>query len=421
MKFKTIAEAYNHYKGMTLAQIEARAAEIRQIIETDASADVAALNIEAEGMEQAANEIKTAEGGKGPGVEFRGFHFLGGADFQGKASREATEGDVFASVEYRDAFYKQLMGRKLSATERAAFERAQQIVKAENRASDFNTVTESAAVVPTSTLNEIVKKARTIGGIMPHCRGFNMPSKIAIPVGTPGTKAAWHTEGAAVDAEQHVPASVTFNGYEIIKIFSISAATKAMTVAAFEAYLVDELTACVMETIASALVGGTGSGQGTGVVSGITWTDGSNQVKGSGTSGAITYADVVAAVALLKRGYSAGAKWAMNNATLYKTFYGMLDANKRPVFIADPKAENIGKILGFEIVVDDNLANDVVIFGNFRYMGYNMPQGIVVETSRESSFRSGLIDYRALAVADCKPIVSEAFVKLTVGSASSAS
>lgn len=414
MKFKTIAEAYNHYKGMTLEQIETRAAEIRQQIETDANADVAALNIEAEGMEQAANEKKTAEGGKGPGVEFRGFHFLGGANFQGKASKEATEGDVFASVEYRDAFYKQLMGQQLSATEKAAFERAQAIVKAENRAAEFNTVTESAAVVPTSTLNEVVKKARTIGGIMAHCRSFNVPSKIAIPVGTPGSKAAWHAEGAAVDSEKSVPVSVIFNGYEIIKIFSISAATKAMTVAAFESYLVDELTACVMETIADALVNGTGANQGTGLNSGITWNEG-NTVSGSGTAGAIQYADVVATVAKLKRGYSAGAKWAMNNATLYNVFYGMLDGNKRPVFIADPKSENIGKILGFEVVVDDNMADNEVIFGNFHYMGYNMPQGIIIETSRVSSFRSGLIDYRALAVADCKPIVSEAFVKLSKG------
>lgn len=409
MKFKTIAEAYNHYKGMTLAQIEARAAEIKQQIETDASADVAALNIEAAGMEQAANEIKTAEGGKGPGVEFRGFHFLGGANFQDQASEEARTGDVFASVEYRNAFYKQLMGQQLSATEKAAFERAQQLVKAENRASEFNTVTESAAVVPTSTLNEIVKKARTIGGILPHCRGFNMPSKIAIPVGTPGTKAAWHTEGAAVNGEENVPASVTFNGYEIIKIFSISAATKSMTVAAFESYLVDELTACVMETIADAIWNGNGAGQGTGLLSGITW-DGSNSVDGTGV-----YADVVGTVAKLKRGYSAGAKWAMNNATLYNRFYGMLDGSKRPIFIADPKGEAIGKILGFEVVVDDNLPADTVVFGNYHYMGYNMPQGVVIETSRESSFKSGLIDYRAMAVADCKPIVSEAFVKLTIG------
>ena len=46
-------------------------------------------------------------------------------------------------------------------------------------------------------------------------------------------------------------------------------------------------------------------------------------------------------------------------------------------------------------------------------MGYNIPEGIMVEVSRESSFKSGLIDYRAMAVADCKPIVAEAFVKLT--------
>ena len=411
MKFKTIAEAYNHYKAMTVEQIEARAAEIKNIIETDASADVAALNIEAEGMDQALNE-KRSQGGQGSGVEFRGFHFLGGAKFANGASEEAVKGDVFASTEYRDAFYKTLQGKELNAAEKAAFERAQSIVKAENRAADFNTVTESAAVVPTSTLNEIVKKARTIGGIMGACRSFAVPSKIAIPVGTPSNRANWHVEGAAVESEQHVPASVTFNAFEIIKIFSISAATKTMTIAAFESYLVDELTACVMECIAYTLINGTGSGQGTGVVSGITWTKDTNAVE---AVDAIGYADVVKTVSLLKRGYSAGAKWAMNNATLYNVFYGMLDGNKRPVFIADAKAESIGKILGFEVIVDDNLNDNEIIFGNFHYMGYNLPGGIVVETSRESSFKSGLIDYRALAVADCKPIVSEAFVKLTIG------
>ena len=53
------------------------------------------------------------------------------------------------------------------------------------------------------------------------------------------------------------------------------------------------------------------------------------------------------------------------------------------------------------------------MLGNYgKYLGYNMPEGIVIETSRESSFRKGLIDYRALAIADCKPLVGEAFVKL---------
>ena len=414
MKFKTIAEAYNFYKTKTAAEIEQRAAEIKNIIATDAKADVEALNIESQGMNQAMAEIRAAEGAQG--VEFRGFNFLEGANFETRGSYEAVEGDVFASAEYRSAFYKSLMGQTLTAKEKAAFERAQAITKAENRASAFNTVTESAAVIPTNTLNEVVKKARTMGGLIAHVRHFAMPSKIAIPVGTPGSKAAWHVEGANVDTEKNVPASVTFNGYEIIKIFSISAATKTMSVDAFEGYLVEELSACVMECIADALVNGSGSNQGTGLMSGITWVDDTNAVKvAKGT--AIAYADVVKTVAMLKRGYGAGAKWAMNNATLYKTFYGMVDGNKRPIFIADAQGDTIGKILGFEVIVDDNIADDVVIFGNYHYMGYNMPNGIVIEVSRESSFKSGLIDYRALAIADCKPIVSEAFVKLYVATA----
>ena len=103
----------------------------------------------------------------------------------------------------------------------------------------------------------------------------------------------------------------------------------------------------------------------------------------------------------------------MNNSTLYNLFYGLVDNNNRPIFIIDPKSENIGKILGFDVVIDDNLSDEVILFGNFNYMGYNLAENIAVEVSRESSFKSGLIDYRAMAIADCKPIVTEAFIKLT--------
>ena len=205
-------------------------------------------------------------------------------------------------------------------------------------------------------------------------------------------------------------AAVSFDGYEIIKIFSISAKAKKMSISAFETYLVEELSACVMECIADAMVNGTGNEQGTGLLPGITW-DASNTVTVA-KSATLAYKDVVKAIGMLKRGYAAGAKIAMNNAMLYNSFYGMVDANGRPIFIADPKQESIGKILGLEVVIDDYLPDNTAIIGNFKYMGYNMPEGIVVETSRESSFKKGLVDYRAMAIADCKPIVHEAFVKI---------
>ena len=246
---------------------------------------------------------------------------------------------------------------------------------------------------------------------MSVCRSFNVPSKIAIPVGTPLDAASWHGEGETVESGVPSVAAITFDGFEIMKVLSISVKVQSMSIAAFESYLVEELTNCVMACIANGLVNGTGTSQGTGILSGVTWGD-TNAFTFDAASG-LAYADVVKTVAALKRGYSNGACWAMNNAALYNLFYGMVDGNKRPIFIADPKAENIGKILGFPVVVDDYIPDNTVIFGNFNYMGYNLPEGITIEASRESSFKSGRIDYRAMAVADCKPIVSEAFIKLS--------
>lgn len=405
MKFKNVAEAFNHYMNTSVKEIEQRAAEIGKLIDTDENADVATLNIELEGLKQAKENAEQRSGGVG-------FNPITGMSFERRASYDATEGDVFASTEYRNAFYKTLLGQKLNEFETAAFNRA----LAEQRADAYSTTSDVAAVIPTQTLNEVISKARTMSGLLSVCRGFNIPAKIRVPVGTPSAKAVWNTEGAAVESGKPSVAYVDFGAFEIIKVFSISAAVKRMSVSAFEAYLAEELASCVMACLADGIVNGAGvtesTAEGTGLLEGITWTPDVNSLTFDKAAG-LTYADVVAVVGKLKRGYANGAKWAMNNATLYSLFYGLVDTNKRPIFISDPKNESIGKILGFDVVVDDNLADEVILFGNFNYMGYNLPEGIMVEVSTQSSFKSGRVDYRAMAIADCKPIVAEAFIKLT--------
>lgn len=403
MKFKTVAEAFNFYRTKEVAEMERRAQEIGHIIDTDENADIEALNIELRGIKEARENIELRSS-----TPAQGLNVITGMNTEPQGKKTFGD-DVLDTPEYRSAFYKNLLGQGMTETEKAAFDAGMKL--SEKRADAFTSSTDAVAVIPTQTLNEVVKKARTMGGLLSECRSFALPTKISIPVGTPSNKAAWHTEGAAVEAEKVTPTAVIFDGYEIIKIFSISAKARRMSIAAFESYLVDELTACVMECINDALINGTGSEQGTGLINGVTW-DSANTVTVA-KAAAIGYADVVKTVALLKRGYSNGAKWVMNNATLYNDFYGMVDANKRPIFIADPQGEKIGKLLGFEVIIDDNMPADAAILGNYgAYMGYNMPEGIAVEVSRESSFRKGLIDYRALAIADCKPIVTEAFVKL---------
>lgn len=404
-KFTNVAEAFNHYMNTSVKEIEQRAAEIDREIDSNPGADLDALNIELEGLQQAKeNAEQRAAGVRGT------MKRVGGMSFE--QTPRNIEGDVLASAEYRSAFFKTMLGQKLTPAEQSAYNRAQ----AEQRADAYSTTSEVAAVIPTQTLNEVISKARKMGGLLSVCRGFNVPTKITIPVGTPSAKAVWNTEGAAVESGEPSVAAVSFGAFEIIKVFSISAAVKRMSVAAFESYLAEELAACVMACLADGVVNGQGTTEGTGLLAGIVWATsgaGKNAITFTGDSNTtLAFKDVIDAVGLLKRGYTNGAKFAMNNKTLYSQVYGLLDGIGKPVFVQDLQGDKIGKILGFEVVIDDNLADDVILFGNFQYMGYNLPEGIMVEASTQSSFKSGRIDYRAMAIADCKPIVTEAFVKL---------
>ena len=391
----TVQEVFNKYRNSDIKEIEKRALEIEEEIESPDS-NIKDLKVELEGLNQA--KLNILERGAN-------MKYITGMN----QPTEIKDHELFESKEYRNAFFKTMLGQKLDQEENKIFTRAMELQQIEKRADAFNTTTDSAAVLPTTTLNEVIAKARTIGGLLSHCRNFNLPTNISVPIGTPATKASWHTEGAAVTTSETTTTAVTFGAYEIIKIFSISAAAKKMSIDAFESYIVTELTNCVMECIADSIVNGTGTTQGTGILNGITW-DTSNSFT---YTTSVAYSDFTKALGMLKRGYAAKAKFAMSNATLYNSVYNVADANGNPIFLQDPQFDKVGYILGKEIIIDDNIADGTILLGNFDYMGYNIPNGLMLEVSRESSFKSGLIDYRALAIADTKPLVGEAFIKIT--------
>ncbi|WP_192977867.1 phage major capsid protein [Mammaliicoccus vitulinus] len=407
MNFNTVEESFNYYRNSSIQDIETRAGQIRGTIENDPEADITKLNIEIEGLNQAKENIKDKENESmnKENQEQRSYNPITGTQIKGQ--HEVSPENIFGSEEYRSAFFKQMLGQNLSEVETRAFNTAMAQQDAEHRTDSFSSSSNSSAVLPEQTLNEVISKARTQGGLISHVRSFNIPTKISIPIGTPSAKAEWHTEGAKVESGNPTTASVQFDGNEIIKVFSISVKAKTMSISAFESYLVEELTSAVVEAIDYALINGTGVNQGQGVLTGVTWNS-TNSLALTGE-----YTDFTKALAILKRGYSAGAKFVMSNATLYNTVYSLVDANKRPLFIADAQNESIGHILGKEVVVDDNIEDGTILLGNFNYVGYNLPEGLMLEQSRESSFRSGLVDYRAMAIADTRVLVDEAFVKLS--------
>ncbi|EIM5207168.1 phage major capsid protein, partial [Staphylococcus pseudintermedius] len=257
--FNTVEEAFNHYRNASLEEIETRAGEIRGTIENDPDANLTNINIEIEGLNQAKENIKEKETEE---VEQRSFNPITKQQFK----QEVPQDNIFATPEYRNAFFKTMLGQELTNTEQRTFNNAMDIQKSEHRADEFTSSSNASAVIPEQTLNEVIRRARTQGGLLANVRSFNMPTKIRIPISTPQERAEWHTEGAKVDADKVVTTAVTFEANEIIKIFSISVKAKTMSISAFESYLVEELTKCVVEAIEYALINGTGNNQGQGIL-----------------------------------------------------------------------------------------------------------------------------------------------------------
>ena len=163
--------------------------------------------------------------------------------------------------------------------------------------------------------------------------------------------------------------------------------------------------------IGAAIVSGSGAGQPNGILPGINWT-----ADNTVTTKALTADNLLAAVAKLPAGYAGGAKFAMSTATLFGQVYPLKNLDGDYLF-TDTEKGGVRRLFGFEIVLDDNIPAGTVLFGNFHCYGVNIPAGVAVEMSRDSGFTSGLIDYRALCIADGKPIVPGAFVKLEVSAA----
>jgi HK97 family phage major capsid protein len=318
---------------------------------------------------------------------------------------QAQPGDPHATPEYRAAFFKSLLGKELTEGET----RAMTAARSEKRADAFNTLSNSASVVPEQTLNEVISQARPVGGLFNEIRLFNVPANLSVPVGTPVDPASWHVEGSNVDRKNVVTTAVTFAAFELIKILSMSAAAQRMTIAAFENYLTRELRESISEAINAAIVHGTGTGQPTGLLTGITWNE-DNSIEAT----TLTADNLLELIAMLPAGYAGGAKFAMSYSTLFSQVYPLKDACGAYHFI-HTESGGQHRLFGFEIVVDDNIPAGTILFGNFKYYGANVPQGVLVEVSRESGFTSGLIDYRALCICDAKPILPAAFAKLTVG------
>lgn len=315
--------------------------------------------------------------------------------------KEFTADTILDTPEYRSAYLKRLQEKELNDTEKRA----------------LTTVANSAgAAVPTTTLNKIIDKLRQTSALFPRITVSYVPGNLSLVVANAKNAANWKTtEGADGTSADDTVVNVNLTGYELIKLVEISAAAEAMTIDAFEDYIASEIGRQLAIAIENAILNGEGSGEPTGILEGITWTTDNSTTWASNDT--IGYDNLVDALALLPTLYHNNAIFVMNRKMLFGGIRKIKTDDKQPIFTYNPQDAARNSILGYPVVIDDYMPNDTILLGDFSYYYMNFAKSPEISASREAGFKSGKITYRGLAVADGKPALAEAFVKISKASA----
>ena len=290
------------------------------------------------------------------------------------------------SAEYRDAFLKMLMGKELSAEERGAMD-----------SGDAS----GGAAIPTITLDKIVQKLGDAAPILGEIDLMHIEGNVTIGVEGTVNDASIHTENAAITGSGDTLVKVTLGGYEIVKIIPISAKLSAMSINAFENWLVNNLTRSVAKKAGYYTINGTGSSEPKGIEYADTWVDDTNAIDWAGT--APTVAEVQEQIGLIDDEYVDGAKWLMSFKTFWTKFHPLRDEKKPEIISGNIKDGYF--IFGFPVVFDSNVSAGVEYFGNFfQAVKGNFAAPIKFSKSAESGFTRNAVDYKGDCLYDCKAL-----------------
>ena len=372
--------------GGRLNEIETRLSAIAQELEKD-DADVEALEKETRALKEEKDAIvQDAERRR----RLREQIAAGGGRVVRTFGEEGREERTYGveTPEYRSAWLRNLQGLELTVEERAA-------------------VTASAAI-PTQTMNKIIHRLE----LTPLIQAVDVtyiPGNVTYPIEKTVNAVSWVEMGTAATDSADAIDSITLGAYKLIKTVEITADVKAMAIDAFEDWLVARLGNKLSVAVCAAIAAGTGSNQATGLTK-----TGEITNTGTFTAAGMTYKDLMKIIAAVPTQYLPNASFAMPRALFYSDLLGMVDAQNRPIVVADVQSPAKFNILGYPVILEDGFPKDNLVFGDLKE-GYKFNFAMAPEVRSDESvgFRTGSTVYRVMALADGKPADKNALALFT--------
>lgn len=364
------------FKDMTVEQLNERATEIRSLVEQQ-DADLDALEVEAQAIH---DELEARRAAEAERAEQRSKVAEGAGDVVetiNDIEKEKKEMFGIDSIEYRDAWVKNLIHRELNEEERAALSAA-------------------ANVIPKMTVDEVydklVKKAELLGRV----DVTQFPNYVRFPVATTVNAAASGVVGTTITESSDVIGYVDLIPNDYVKLLTVGADIEHMGIPAIHDWIVNNLT----DSIAYAINKDILVGSGTNSLKGI-----SASVNASATAipATVTKASILGVMAALGSRYQEGAVWVMTPAMFYEKILSLSDlqaytindgfqfklfghdvilmseakiSNKETIFYGDPKAYKVNIFKPIEVKPFESATTT-----NFQFRGACMADGELLDTS----------------------------------------
>lgn len=230
--------------------------------------------------------------------------------------RTEENADPFGTVEYRTAFMK--------------FAKTGQVTP-ELRVDAMTTAAEISAVIPSTILNEVVKKITVYGQIYNRVRKLNIKGGVSVPILSLKPTATWIGETTPSDKKTVTAnTNVSFSYYGLECKVSTSLLADTVSLTGFESTITDLIVEAMIKAIDLAVIGGDGNGKLLGITA-DTRVPAAQIVT-------LTPAEFAAwdgwkkkVFAKMPLAYKAGATFLMASGTFEGYIDGMVDANGQPV------------------------------------------------------------------------------------------
>lgn len=368
---------------MRLQEINERLAAISEESATATGDALAALEAEADQLITERNAL-LGEVQRRQQLRSRVSAGLTGHVIEHPAGDPAPDAFGVDSPEYRTAWLTNLQGRTLTEQQRTAVS--------------------ASGAIPTQTLNRIVARLDD-SPLLSRIDLMHIPGNVSIPVESSVADASWVAMGSAATDSADSITTVSLAAYKLIKTVEITADVQNMAIDAFETWLVERLANKVQLALDSAVINGTGTNQAKGIVTSI------SSATGTFTKAGATYKDMIKIIASLGTKYARNAVLIMQRKLFYGDVMGIVGTDGKPVVHPDVESPSKFNFLGYPIILDDNVPEDNILFGDLFAYKMNLAKDPTVESDCSAGFRSGTQVYRVMALADGKLAEESAFVR----------